>query len=953
MVWATKLVGRKSELTELGRALQQAAAAEFRIVLLLSEAGIGKTRVVREFMARRRAAVVALSARAHALGHTAPFGIWSEALESYLRERSPNEIRELCGGFLDDLAALFHSIAAVRGTADREPSRRRLLAGLATVLSNISQRMPIVIFLDDAHLADVSSLEALGYLANTMTASRVLVIAAARPAELIENHAAEQVFLRLEQEGVLRRLQLGPLDCDVLAELAAAALQDIPSSALVEWLAKRSAGNPLFALGLLQALLDEGADLSAPVLRSLPEALTERVAVRVRNFDKAATATLEMLAAVGRRIDLRDLIGLTDLPANRLALVLERLVRSRLLSEHERDHELTYELAHPLIQEAIYERIGAARRRGLHRSIGRALLAADRLGEAAAHFARSAEVGDDEAIAVLRDAVRQAEDRGAYREALTILSALVQLVPAGDNRWLDVLKALQWQAEWVVDHRADAHALLGIRAMYAIDAVLEGGPDPAPRAVVKFRLANFLGWGIADFDAAERACGEAKLLFDRAGDRGSALLAENELAWIAGLRGNFPVMRVTAQRVVEAAEAMDYRFATVQALTVTAQASFFQGRFAETEPEHRRALMIARAEGKTYRAVISLTALACSLAAEGRVQEALALVQEAKAETPAWRESLLPEWEAIVHWFAGDFRTACASAQHAMAHLVGELGKRRALGSTFAALSAIEAGQAAQARRHLKQVRCALDGSDFLCISQVCGHAEGLLAWHEERLGEAVAGLQATIKRALDIGAYPFAAIACADLAELAAERGELRLATATAAQLEQIARRIDRALYDGLAALAAGWSGDPHAAKRAIGLFSSTGCRAFQARALDLYGQSLATSDRVDSLQQAALAFDACGAVWRRDRAHRRLRRLGSRGRRAVEVTLGADSLSRRERQVARLTAEGRSANDIANQLFISRRTVESHLAHVYSKLGVSSRLELVRRASEFALNQ
>src|SRR5262249_16304469 len=163
-------------------------------------------------------------------------------------------------------------------------------------------------------------------------------------------------------------------------------------------------------------------------------------------------------AAIGQRVDLRDIIGLTGLPPDRVALILERLVRSRLVSEQERGHELTYELAHPLIQEAIYERIGGARRRGLHPNIRRTLLWTDRLGEAAAHFARSAELGDDEAIAALRDAVRQAEDRGAYREALTILNALVELIPAGDKRWLDVLKALHWQAEWVVDHRADAHA---------------------------------------------------------------------------------------------------------------------------------------------------------------------------------------------------------------------------------------------------------------------------------------------------------------------------------------------------------------------------------------------------------------------------------------------------------------------------------------------------------------
>jgi predicted ATPase len=339
MAWATKLVGRGAELAELRRELRRTAAGEFRIVLLLSDAGIGKTRLAREFLARRHAGVVGLSARAHPLAETASFGVWSEALESHLRCLPPNEITELCGGFLDDLAALLHSVAAVHGSGDREPSRLRLLEGFAVVLSKLARHTPVVVFLDDAHLADASSWEALGYLASTIAEARVLVLAAVRPAELVENPDAVRVLLQLEEDGALRRLELPPLDSVALAELAGAVLDDLPSPALIEWLAVRSRGNALFALGLLQALLDEGADLSAPALRSLPEELAERVAVRVRNLDETALATLESLAVIGRRVDLRDLAGLTRLPADRLAPILERLVRLRLVSEQERGRE--------------------------------------------------------------------------------------------------------------------------------------------------------------------------------------------------------------------------------------------------------------------------------------------------------------------------------------------------------------------------------------------------------------------------------------------------------------------------------------------------------------------------------------------------------------------------------------------------------------------------------------
>jgi DNA-binding CsgD family transcriptional regulator len=953
MAWATKMVGRHAELAELRRELQHAAAGEFRIVLLLSDPGIGKTRLAREFLARSHARVVGLSARAYPLGETASFGVWSEAVDSHLRGLAPREITEVCGGFLDDLAALLRSVAAVRGSAEAEPSRLRLLEGFAVVVSNLARRAPVVVFLDDAHLADASSWEALGYLAGTLPEARVLVLAAARPVELAENRDALPILLRLEQDGALRRVELLPLGSVALSELAGAALDDVASPVLVGWLAERSRGNALFALGLLQALVDEGADLSAPALRSLPEELKERVAMRLSDLDETALATVESLAAVGRRVELRELVALTGLSSDQLATILERLVRSRLAAEQERGRELTYELAHPLIQEAVYQRMGAARRRGLHRKIGRTLLAAGGLGEAAAHFARSAEVGDDEAIAALRDAVRQAEERGAYREALTILGALVELVPAGDERWLGVLEALSWEAEWVVDHRADADALLGIKAMRAIDGMLEASSDPASRASVKFRLASFLAWGTGELEEGERACAEARSLFEQAGDQRSALLAENELAWLAGLRGDYATMRETAERVVETAEGIDDPFAVIQGLTVTAQASFFRGLFGEAEADHRRAIAIAREERKTYRAIMGLSLLACSLAAEGRVEEAVELVEEAKAEGPAWRESLLPEWEAIVRWYAGDFRAALTSAQDAAAHLVGELGKRRALGSAFAALSSIETGQRDEARRHLSHVRSALGGRDFLCAGHVSRHAEGLLAWQEGSPADALSALRDSVDRSLATAAEPFAAIALIDLAELAAEQGEASRLAEAADELEQIAQRIDRDLYHGLRALANGWSGDASAAERAVELLSRTDCRAFQARALEGFGLLLADADRVDALQRAALAFDACGAVWRRERTHERLRTLGARGRKAVAAAHGPASLSKRERQVARLAAEGRTASEIGEQLFISKRTVETHLAHVYAKLGVRSRLDLVRRASELTLNQ
>jgi ATP/maltotriose-dependent transcriptional regulator MalT len=691
------------------------------------------------------------------------------------------------------------------------------------------------------------------------------------------------------------------------------------------------------------------------MLRSMPEELAERVAGTLKGFDEAGLATLEALATVGRRVAFRDLVTVTGLPIDRLPATLEQLVHSRLVVEVERGRDLSYEIAHPLVEEAIYERIGKARRRGLHRLIGRALLTDGRLGEAAPHFTRSAEIGDQEAIGALRDAVRQAEGRGAYREALAVLDALVELVPAGDKRWLEVLNALSWKAEWVVDHRADTQALLGLRAMRTIDSLLEGVAQPAARATVRFRLANFLGWGTGDLDEAERACAEAKELFEQAGDRSSALLASNELAWIRGLRGDYPGMEAAAARISHTAEASRERFAAIQALHAVGFAALIRGRFEEAEAALRRSNDLARQEGKVYRLTVGLTQLACLLAVQGRVQDALVLVEQAKEENQDWRDSILPEWQTIVHWFGGDFPKAVACAEDAAAHAVGELSKRRAIGVVFAALAATELGRTDEARGYLSRAQSAFAGRPWQFFSHMCGHAEAVLAWHEGRHSESIAGLRRAAADVLGTGARPFAAIVLADLAEVTAEYGDEEAATEAARQLGSIAGGIDRVLYQGLAAMGSASCGDVHAARRAARLLPQTDCRAFRARALDLLGRSLPSPDRaaaVDALQQAAAAFETCGATWRADRARERLRGLGSRGRRGATSRLGPSALSRRERQVARLAAQGRTAREIGQQLHISERTVETHLVNVYAKLGVRSKTELIRRASELALN-
>lgn len=956
MTWRTALVGRSAEIERLGAELGRAVAGEFRSVLIVAEPGLGKTRLIAEFLARQSGDAVVLSARGHPLAVTDSFGLWAEALDRHLRRLGDDEVRAICGGLLDDLAALLRTVAGAGGNVpEREPTRHRLLQGLTTVIGNIARGAPVVIVLDDAHQADASSWQGLHYLAHDLADARVLVIIAARASELSDNLSAATTAHGLEQEGLLERLPLAPMESEDLATLSMALLNRPPPSALVSWLHARSRGNPLFALGLLQALVDERADLNAPRLDRIPEALAERIGQRLQNLSPPVRRTLELLAVVGRATPAAELVRFSGVPEESLDGALDVLLRSGWIVEQERGCHMTFEIPHPLIQETIYQRIGAVRRRTQHRLVGRVLLDSGRLGEAAPHWARSADAGDGVAIDVLRDAMRQAEEREAYREALTILGALVELLPAGDPRWLDVIDTMSWNAEWVVDRRADLHAVLGIRAMRELDRAVTSFPESGTRAAVKFRLASFLTWGTGELEEADRACSQALELFCQAGDTASALLAENELGWIRGANGDLNALRSAAERVAAAADASGEQFALIHALAALAWATMTVGDFEQSAEVHARAIAIARDENRPYRVTWGLVMLALSRALEGRPDDAVRLLNEAKTLNPRFEESVLREWMVIVRWINGDFSAAVQDARTSLVWNPEGMAKRRSLGIVFAAVAAVEVDDVREAKSHVRRLEATFERRDWFFFTVLSLWADAAVDRRAGELDEAGVKLDEVLRRLSVMDIWAFAPFPAVDLAEVAGEQRDVTAVRFSVSMMRDVASRTELALHRGMLAMASAWasiaaSDNEQAAshaREATELLAESPCRAFSGRACDVLGRSLAPIDRrgaAGAFERAATIFDACGASWRRDRALVALRGLGSSGRR-VAATLDPRALTPREQEVIRLSMQGHTARDIAQRLFIGKRTVETHLANAYAKLGIRSKRELLQR--------
>jgi DNA-binding CsgD family transcriptional regulator/tetratricopeptide (TPR) repeat protein len=963
------LVGRDTELAALDEQVALVRAGAFRVVLVTGEPGIGKSRLVNELAERHRDSAV-VGSRAFELGMTYSLALWVEAFERLLTSAPSAEVRRLCGSSVRDLALVLRSARRALGSGPgmpdlepghqpgREPDPERLLRALTELLDNLSAERPVIVVLDDVHNADASSWQALYHMARRLPDRPVLVLATARIADLTCHPVAGQVLAGLEQDDVLARLGLQALTDESVAALTRAVLGagDVPP-VLVSWLVGRSQGYPLFVIGLLRALLEGGADLTQPRLARVPESLAGRVALLVGRLDPQDRELLEVLAVIGGRIDLDGLAQVLGQPPGWLGVPLERLTRSRLVVEYGAGRRLSYEIAHPLVQDAVYESIGGARRRTFHRLAGRALVAGGNLGAAAPHFLRSAGSGDSEAADTLVGAVRQAEERNLYQETLPLLTALLDVLGPDDQRWLEVLEAMTWRAEWVIDHLVEDGAATAVAVMRRIERQLAVSGDRLREGIVQFRLASFLAIGAGQPTQAATACQRARELFTAGGHDDLALLALNELGWIRYCAGDLPGHRALALDVREKAEKRGDRMALIQSLGALGCIAAVQGRFDEADRHLRRGTDLARAADKRYRYVWNLTISGLALALAGRLADGRTTLERAMHD-PEAGDALTAEMSAQCDWLAGRLDDVVRQVSQSAARRPLAGSRRRAWAAAFAARAAAERGQPDAAARLLALASATYDDrpDDVPGWSSWLPWATGSMA---ALAGDPAAGhhlLDHAAGRFRAMDAAAFEAIVLVDAAEAAVTAGRANAAVAHARRLAELSRVIEGEMIGPLAQLArarallatGSAAGAAASAAEAADALDRLGCRLFGAMAAEVAGTATPRGAAIEMLARAANSYQGCGAVVRRDRVAKRLARLGYRGRRAAVAGRGPAALTPRELDVARLAARGHTAAEIGRQLYIGTRTVETHLAHTCAKLGCRSKRELVRFTRE-----
>ncbi|HSP65502.1 MAG TPA: AAA family ATPase, partial [Candidatus Deferrimicrobium sp.] len=567
---ADHLVGRAAELGRLFAALGSLERDRSAAVELLGSAGIGKTRLLAEFGDRVEAdGGLVLGGRGAEQERDLPFWVFVDALDDYVGGLDPRRMRGLDAEVRAELGQVFPSLSTfvAEGRSTLQVERYRMHRAVRSLLEQLAATQPLVLVLDDFHWADYASAELVGALLRRPPAARVLMVLAARPRQMPTPVAA--ALDRAHRDGVLDRLELGPLTRREAVELIGQAAEDPVAAALYE----ESGGNPFYLEQLARS--PDRPIVGSPVAEDVSLAgvrvppmvaavLTEELAV----LPDEARLVLEGASVAGDPFEPDLAASAAGVPETSAVEALDELLRRDLVRIT--DVPRRFRFRHPIVRRAVYEATPGGWRLGAHERAAHTLSA--RSGSIAArahHVEHSARQGDLGAVAVLRQAGEDAAARAPASAARWFAGALRLLpatAPAEDRIALLFGRA---QALAATGQFADSHeALLEASALVPAQATATRARLTAACAAVEHLLGDHA-------QAHARLAGALSDLTDSASPEAVALMIE--LAGDAIFRLQYETAQDWGHRAVAGARPIGDRSLTAAALAVLARSLAWGG----------------------------------------------------------------------------------------------------------------------------------------------------------------------------------------------------------------------------------------------------------------------------------------------------------------------------------------------------------------------------------------
>jgi len=491
-------VGREKEMDELRAGLEDALSGRGRLLMLVGEPGIGKTRTAEELCtyARLRSAQV-LWGRCYE-GEGAPaYWPWVQVIRSYVHDRDPAALMSEMGPGAADIAQVVSEVRErlpglpTPPALEPEQARFRLFDSITTFLKNAGNRQPLVLILDDLHWADKPSLLLLQFLARELRGGRLLVLGTYRDVEVRRQHPLGQTLGELARQQLSQRILLRGLTERDVARFIELTAGIAPPQALVDAVYRETEGNPFFVNEIVRLLVADGRLERPEEVKSwsvtIPQSVREVVGRRLDHLSEGCNRVLTIASVIGREfgLDALERVILRQpqderLKGDRLLEALEEAVAARVVTEVPRAVG-RYSFSHALIWETLYEELTTTRRVRLHRRIGEVLEGLygahpePHVAELAHHFFEAAPGGD---VAKAIDYARRAGDRAA---------ALLAHEEAAEHYGL-ALQALELRDK--PDDRLRCELLLALG-----EAQRKAGEPEKPTATLEqaFALAERLG----------------------------------------------------------------------------------------------------------------------------------------------------------------------------------------------------------------------------------------------------------------------------------------------------------------------------------------------------------------------------------------------------------------------------------------------------------------------------
>ena len=925
---AATLLERDRELAALGSLVEGAAAGESGVALVEGRAGIGKSRLIAA--AREQAAdagLRTLCARGTDMERDFPFGAVRQLFEP-LRADSDGWERWTSGS-----AATARPVFDAPGSDGAAPqdSSFAALHGLYWLTVNLAAEGPLLIAVDDLHWCDAPSLRFLAYLTPRLEGLPVLALAGWRSTD----PGVDPALLADVVGGpAVVSVGPGPLSADAVARLVGERLGSDADPAFAAACHDSTGGNPLLLGQLISSLESEQVRPTAEnvdVVRSIgPRAVSRTVLLRLSRLDAAAIDTAHAVAVLGENAELPVVADLAGLDRGVTAAATATLARADILRP---DPPLGF--THPLIHEAVYRDVAASEREMHHARAARLL--ADhgaRPDQIAGHLLMTPRGGERWVVELLRQAAQTAMRQGAPDSAISYLRRALD-EPAPNDMRPDLLSELAIAEEAVsgpgaLDHMKEARELavdpsrrteLGFKV--AMTQLFVGEPEQAlftartaredlPGDMVDQRtmfeaFEYVLSWcGVSE---PGRLDGLVPYRTDppRGGPGAKYFTVVTALDWTYK---NGPaqacidlVLEAIGDGELYAADGNMSPGLTGAVLTFTEYpniASFWEDRMTDA---HRRGSMFGKLTVHLWRAL--------TLLHQGELVDS--------------ERELQAGWEGQRLW---GLRIASGGA-----HTAGILTR-----------TLTEQGRLAEARAALDSVPPE-PVANYGSLTWRRARTELLLA--ERDLAAALDSIRELITPLADNPAInPWRTLKALALDGLGgADRGKEAIALATdevdLARESGVPGSLGRALRvhgvllrdDGVDHL-----------REAVAVLETSQARLERAKALFALGCALRharePTEARDPLRRALELATACGAKGLAEDVRSELAAAGARPR--TTALGGVESLTASEKRVSGLAAGGRTNKDIAQELYVTPKTVEVHLSNAYRKLGIRSRHEL-----------